>query len=328
MRALTIVDGTLTFASLPDPVPGPGQLLVRVEAAGLNRADLFARAGTFHGAATTGPQVAGGECSGEVIALGPGAMRFVVGDRVMAMAGAAFSELCVVDDAVAVAIPDALSWTAAAALPVACCTEHDALRTTGRLQPGESVLVSGATSAVGIAAVQIARRLGAGTVFVTSRRRDRAEALRAFGADVAIDTSTDDLAALVKKKTDGRGVDVVIDHVGGALLGPSLHAMALGGRLVSVGRLGGLTAQIDLDLVARKRLSIIGVTFRTRSRRQFADIAQAMSAELIGCLADGSVGPPVVLVVPFESVDDAYEAMSSDAVLGKIVLAIGPNAGR
>jgi NADPH:quinone reductase len=168
--------------------------------------------------------------------------------------------------------------------------------------------------------MQIAKQLGAVAVGATSRTRKRADLLLHLGASFTIASEVDDFEGMVREETNGRGVDVIIDHVGGPLLEDSLKSLALGGRLVSVSRLGGTHANVDLDLIARNRLSIVGVTFRTRSREQFAQISQAMHATLKTNLGDRSIGAPIELVVPFDDAPDAYETMANDTVMGKIVI--------
>ena len=330
MRAWINANATIELSDQPVPSPGPGQVAIAVRAAGCNRADLFARVGSYRVGTRVNP-IAGGEAAGEVVAIGEGVTRWALGDRVMGMLRGALAELAVIDARIAMAVPTGLSWVQAAALPVALCTEHDAIVTNAHVEPGESVLVTGAASGVGIVACQIARWAGA-EVIATTRSEERAAQLRALAiADRVV--VTDGPATDFRPGVDGpgvdrpgvdreRGIDVVIDHVGGDLLMPALQAMALGGRYVSVGRLGGMVTPIDLDLLARKRLHLIGVTFRTRNPDQFAAISAAVERDLYEPVAAGMIAPPISATFGFEQAIEAQELMAADGHLGKIVVTV------
>ena len=320
MKAWINANATIELTDQPVPSPRPGQVAIDVRAAGCNRADLFARVGTYRVGTRANP-IAGGEAAGEVIAIGEGVTRWALGDRVMGMLQGALAEVAVIDARIAMAVPTGLSWVHAAALPVALCTEHDAIVTNAQVEPGESVLVTGAASGVGIVACQIARWAGA-EVIATTRSEERAAQLRALAiADrvVVTDGPATDFRPGVDRE---RGIDVVIDHVGGDLLMPALQAMALGGRYVSVGRLGGMVTPIDLDLLARKRLHLIGVTFRTRNPDQFAAISAAVERDLYEPVGAGKIGPPVSATFDFDHALAAQELMAADGHLGKIVVTV------
>ena len=202
-------------------------------------------------------------------------------------------------------------------------TEYDALATSGRLEDGESVLIQAAGSAVGLMAVQISRFLGAGKIFGTVASREQAELIAELGADVAIEHPGDDLGEIVARGTAEAGVDLVIDHVGGSVLGANLEAMALGARMISVGRLGPKVGELDLDLLALKRLRLIGVTFRTRTIEEYGDCVRRAADQLMPALANGSIRPVVDHVYPLAQALAAQERMRENRHLGKIVLDVG-----
>jgi NADPH:quinone reductase len=218
-------------------------------------------------------------------------------------------------------MPEGLSWTDAGGLPVADATEHDALVQAG-FRPGDRVVVVGATSGVGMIGVQLARALGASAVVATTTSSAKAAALRAVGADVVIDPTTDDLPAAVAAATDGRGADVVIDHVGGDRFGDLLAAMRIQGTIVNVGRLAGPRASVDLDRLAFRRLRILGTTFSIRTAEERAEVYAAVVRDALPTIADGRVRPIVDRVVPFDRAQEAADRMRSNEAVGKIVLAI------
>ena len=329
MRALTIVPrGEAGAYALRDDVPapaiGPRELLVRVRAAALNRADLAQRAGRYRQAATAreGVPIGGLEAAGEVVAVGAQVTLHRVGDRVMGMCSGGFAECIALDERIALPVPGALDWPQAAATPVALLTEHDALATRARLQPGESVLIHAAASGVGLIGVQIAKLLGAAPLLATAGDARKAEVVRALGADVTIEHRRQDFEAIAAEHTP-HGVDVVIDHVGAALLPANLRALAVGGRLVSVGRLGERIGEIDLDLLARKNLQLLGASFRTRTLEQYGEVAWRAADALLPALADGRLRPLVDSVFPLERAAEAQERMLENRHVGKIVLEIG-----
>lgn len=324
MRAVVVdpASGSVTVSERADPRPGPGQLLVRVRAAGLNRADLYARTGSYRvGDPTVPPQafVGGGELAGEVEAVGEGVTGWQPGQRVMAM-GRGWAELAVVDADVALPVPEGARWEEAGGTPVALLTAHDALRTNGRWAPGESLLIHAVTSGVGVMALRLAKVLGASPVLGTTRSPHKLAQLAELGLDVGIDLGTEELAEVVARHTDGRGVDVVMDNVGAPVLGPTIEAAAVLARIVQVGRLGGRHAEIDLDELARKRISLVGVTFRTRTAHERAEIVRACLADVGEALAAGRLRPLVHDVFPLSRVEAAMDALAGDRHVGKLVL--------
>src|SRR5881409_158262 len=254
------------FRESPWPAPGPGQVVVAVRAAGTNRGELIRGAQLRSGGPAASPARAGTEFAGEIAALGDGVIDWTPGDRVMGRAVGSYALSVVAHQRALMRIPDRMPWAEAAAIPNVFVTAHDALVTNAAARPGESVMVTAGPSGVGTAAIQIARHIGANPVLATTRTPAKAAALRALGAHEVIDTrDAGKWVDAVMRATADRGVDVIIDHVGGPMLADNIRVFALKARLVSVGRNAGRGGDCDLDEVARKRASIIGVTFRTRT---------------------------------------------------------------
>lgn len=307
---------------VPVPEPGPGELLVRVRAAGLNRADLLALSGGYpvpH-ADPDGSFTAGMEFAGEVVAAGPGTAGRTLGDRVMGTAAGAFADYTVVDARRALPVPAGLSWADAAALPVALETVHDALVTQAGFDGG-SVLVLGGTTGVGQVAIRLAVALGAGPVLATTTSPAKAAALRSAGAVPLV--GTDGLVGELRSATGGAGVDVVLDLVGGDHLAAAVAGVRIGGTIVQIGRLAGPSATLDLNTLSFRRLRLIGTTFSVRTADERAAVAAALVPEVLDAVADGRVRATVDRVVPATEpgagVTAAAHLRSGDAV-GKIVL--------
>ena len=303
------------------PVPRPGQLLVEVRAAGLNRADLHMLAGTYNPGSSARRVFTGGlELAGEVAAVGADVVGFEVGDRVMGTTLGAFAPFALVDHRHVVSVPDNVSWTEAASLPVGLTTEHDALVTQAGFVAGQRVLVTGASSGVGLVGVQLAAALGASAVIATTTSASKSDALFAAGATRVIDTTTDPLGDAVLAATDGEGVDVVLDHVGGDLFGDLLPATRPLGTIINIGRLAGPAATIDLDRLAFRRLRVIGTTFSIRSAAERGEVASALVADVLPALADGRVRPIVDSVFAFDDAHLAFDRVRSNLAIGKVVL--------
>ena len=309
------------------PEPGPRQLLIRVRAAGLNRADLFMLKGTYDaGSADLNNFTAGLELAGEVEAIGQGVTGFEVGNRVMGTTVGAFAEFALVDYRHVVPVPKALGWTDAAALPVGLTTEHDALVTQGGFSSGQSVLIVGATSGVGMIGVQLARALGAFMVIATTTSGAKIEALRAVGADLVINTSVESVIKHVDTATNGDGVDIVLDHVGGALFGDLLMTTRVRGTIVNIGRLSGARATIDLDQLSFRRLRVQGTTFSIRTAEERGEVAAALVPVVLPAVADGRIRPVVDRVVPFEQAQLAADRMRGGDTIGKVVIDVSAGA--
>lgn len=327
MRAAIVVQDAkgkrLEVQDVPRPTPGPSEVLVQVRAAGANRADLSMNVGHFRGAgaALTAP-VAGLEFAGDVVETGADVVGVNAGDRVMAMGQGAFAEYARIDHRLLIPVPETFSWQQAATAPVAFMTMHDAVVTNGRLRAGESVLVQGVTSGVGLAAFQIAKVKGARPVMGTSTSDTKLAALKAQGLDIGINGKSDDVVARVNQATGGKGADLVIDMIGGPVINQNMQAAAVKGRIVDVGRMGGLKGEIDLDLHSLKRIHFIGVTFRTRTIEEIQTIIRLMVDDIWPDVDKGKIRLPIDRVFPLENIADAYAHMRANAHLGKIVITV------
>jgi putative PIG3 family NAD(P)H quinone oxidoreductase len=311
MRAVTIVDGALEWREHADPEPGSGEVLVRVRAAGLNGADRLQVAGLYPAPAGSPADIPGLELAGEVQALGPGATRFAVGDRVMAVVGGGGqAELAVVHERHLLPVPEGLSWPAAGGFPEAFTTAHDALFTQAELQLGERVCIHGAAGGVGIAAVQLAAAAGA---HVTATVRD--EARRSEVAELG--------AHEVVAPADFPGAgpfDVVLELVGAPNLADDLRALAPGGRIAVIGVGAGAKAELNLLELMGKRARIHGSTLRARSLEDKADAARRVERHVLPLVAAGLVSVPVQASHPMAEAPAAYAAFAAGGKLGKLVL--------
>ncbi len=326
MKAAVVTEKGVQVLDAPAPEPKPNEVLVRVRACGLNRADLMVAAGAAHGAIGGAGTIVGMEFAGEVAGLGAeaAAQGLKEGDRVMCSGAAGWAEYAVADWGRAAPIPDAnMSHETAATLPIALQTMHDAVVTNGRLAEGESILVQGASSGVGLMALQIARLKGAGLAIGTSTDPGRRARLAEFGADLALDSRDPGWADAVLEATGGKGVDVVIDQVSGYAANDNMKAAAVRGRIVNVGRLGGFRGEFDFDLHALKRIRYIGVTFRTRSIGEIREITRKTREDLGEAVADGRLSLPIDRTFPLEEVADALARMRANEHFGKIVLTVG-----
>ncbi len=319
MQAGVASPNGIVIRDVPEPRPRPTELLVRVRAIGVNRADLgAARGDTSHGSAAGTP--IGGEFAGEVVEVGPEVRDVKPGDRVMCHAAGSYAEYAVADYGRAVPIPARLSFEQAATLPIGLNTLHDALVSKGRLQPGERVLIQGASSGVGLLGLQIAKLKGAGLVIGSSTNDARRARLAEFGADLSIDTRDPSWPERVLEATDGKGVDLIADMVAGPTVNASMEAAAIRGRMVNIGRLGGMRAEFDFDLHARKRIEYIGVTFRTRTMEEVRDIVAKMRADLWDAISTGKLRLPIDRVYSLAEAAAAHERMRTNQHFGKILL--------
>jgi NADPH2:quinone reductase len=303
---------------VPRPVPQANEVLVRVRAAALNRADLNAARGTGgHGA--VGATV-GLEWAGEVVETGADVTGLKPGDRVACSGNGGYAEYAVCDWGRVIAIPGNLDFEKAATFPIALYTLHNALMTAGRMKPGESVLIQGASSGVGLMGLQIAKEMGAKLVIGSSTNAERRARLKEFGADLAIDTTAADWPDQVLAATGGKGVDLVVDMVSGPLVVPAMRATAILGRIVNVGRLGGMKAEFDFDLHAARRIDYIGVTFRTRSLEEVREIGRLARADLLDAVTSGRLALPIDRTFRLDEAVAAQAYMRANKHFGKILL--------
>jgi NADPH2:quinone reductase len=320
MKAIVCGARGAVVSDVPRPAPGPDEVLVRVHACGLNRADLAMAAGKTHGAHGGEGTLLGLEWAGEIVETGSAVTELRVGQRVMCSGKGGFAEYAVADRGRAIPVPQDRDIVEAACLPVALQTMHDALLTNGQLRRGQTVLIQGASSGVGLMGLQIARQLGAGLVFGSSTNPARRARLAEFGADHVIDSADPSWPQAVLDATGGRGVDLVVDQLAGTVANANLRATAIGGRIVNVGRLAGREANFDFDLHALRRIHYVGVTFRTRSVQEVRDITARMMADLAGPLAAGALRLPVDRVYPLEHAAEALARMAANAHFGKLAL--------
>jgi putative PIG3 family NAD(P)H quinone oxidoreductase len=311
----------LEIRDVPQPDPAGDQVRIRVQACGLNRADLLQCRGMYPAPPGAPADIPGLEYAGVVDALGPNVVGpLQPGDRVFGIVpGGGQSEYVVTPERMAAVIPPDLDFVQAAAVPEAFITAHDALLTQGHLAPGERVLIHAAASGVGTAAVQIARAMGC-LVMGTSRTPEKLDRIKTLGADHAIDSARTNFAEVVQAKTEGRGANVVIDLVGGSALANNLAALAPKGRLVLVGLLSGSTASLDLNQMLRKRLTIVGTTLRARPIEEKIAATARFAECVIPWIELGVVRPIVDSVFPFDQVQSAHAKLESNQVFGKVVL--------
>jgi NADPH2:quinone reductase len=322
MKAFVYGAGGAAIAEVAKPAPKGTQVLVRVRACGLNRADLGMTKGHAHGSAGGVGTVLGMEWAGEIAELGPDAKGVKIGDRVMGSGGAAFAEYTLADHGRLFHIPASsnMSYQDAATLPVALATMHNAVVTNGALQPGQSVLIQGASSGVGLMAMQIAKLKDAKIVIGSSTNAVRRGRLKEFGADLAVDSSDPGWVRQVLDATGGEGVDLIVDQVSGKVASQNLAATRIRGRIVNVGRLGGTHADFNFDLHAARRIDYIGVTFRTRSIEEIRDIFSEVRKDIWPAVESRQLQLPIDKVFAFDDIGNAFAHMEANKHLGKIVV--------
>ena len=325
MRAVEITQpggpDVLVPAKRPVPKPAPGEVLIKVAAAGVNRPDVLQRQGAY--APPPGASdLPGLEVAGEIVATGSDTPRWNVGDRVTALvAGGGYAEFCAAPAPQCLPIPGALKMLEAAALPETFFTVWTNVFERGRLKAGESFLVHGGSSGIGTTAIQLASHFGA-RVFATAGSPDKCSKCKELGAAIAIDYKTEDFVKVVERETGGKGVDLILDMVGGDYINRNLQCLALDGRLVQIAFLKGAKAEINLANVMVKRQTITGSTLRPRSVAEKGAIARALEEKVWPLVTAGKVRPLIHATFPLEQAAEAHRLMESSAHLGKIVLTL------
>jgi NADPH:quinone reductase len=322
MKAYVYGANGAAITDVAKPVPKGTQVLVRVHACGLNRADLGMTKGHVHGSAGGVGTVLGMEWAGEVAELGPEAKGVKVGDKIMGSGGGAFAEYTLADHGRLFRTPSNMNFEESATLPIALTTMHNAVVTNGALQAGQSVLIQGASSGVGLMAMQIAKLKGASLVVGSSTDALRRSRLKDYGADLAIDSSDPGWVDQVLKASNGEGVDLIVDQVSGKVASQNLAATKVKGRIVNVGRLGGSRAEFNFDLHAARRINYIGVTFRTRTIEEIREIFDEVRKDIWGAVEARKLQLPVDRVFAFDDIGRAFEHMEANKHLGKIVVAL------
>jgi len=321
MKAAVVGEQALEIRDMPVPKPKPNEVLIKVRAVGLNRAELPGAYGSGHTRVTG--TIPGIECSGEVAEIGSEVQGVKVGDRVMASTRGTYAEYTVADWGRVSVIPaNNMSWEQAATYPSALGTMHDAIVTNARLQPGESVIIQGASSGVGIMGMQIAKLKGAKLVIGTSTNDARRAKLKDYGADLTIDTRKANWSEEALQATGGKGVNVIIDMVSASVANENMKAAAVLGRIVNVGRLGGGRGEFDFQMHANKRIAYIGVTHQTRSQDELRAEVRNMRADIWDAVTAGKLAIPIDRIFKLDDAEAAQAHMRTNAHFGKIVMVV------
>jgi NADPH2:quinone reductase len=326
MKAAIMVPGSAGGAwdvrDIQRPVVGPGQVLVRVRASSINRAE-FRRLHTMKaepGKPAPEARAGGGDASGEVVEIGSGVSGIKEGDRVMSRCAGGFAEFALVDAREIMPAPAALDWAEAASVPVVFVVVHDGLFASSQLARDETLLVTAIPSGVGTAALVLGKFLGA-RVIGTSRSAEKLEKLKAHGLDIAVQTGIDGMEAAVTAAAGPAGVDMVVDNIGADALDPCMAAMNVGGRFCTIGRMSGVhTAEFNIDRLAEKRLHLYGVSNRLRNAAQRAESAKRFMADLFPALSDGRIKPIVDRAFPLDDIVSAQDYVEADRHVGKVVI--------
>lgn len=323
MRAVVVSEpggpDVLRWTEVPDPTPGPGEVVVDVAASAVNRADLLQRQGHYDPPPGTSPYL-GLECSGRVAALGDAVEQWVVGDEVCALlSGGGYAEKVAVPAGQLLPPPDGVELVTAAALPEVTCTVWSNVFMLAGLRPGEVLLVHGGGSGIGTMAIQLARHVGA-RVAVTAGSSEKLERCRELGADVLVNYKEQDFVERVRDETGGRGADVVLDVVGAKYLGRNVEVLAPNGRLVVIGLQGGTRGELDLGLLLRKRAAVLATALRSRPPEEKAAIVASVRENVWPLLASGAVQPVVDRVLPMADAAEAHGVLESGQNVGKVLL--------
>ncbi len=325
MKAIAITapggPDVLQLTEIATPEPGPGEILIKVEAAGVNRPDTFQRMG-FYAPPPGSPDTPGLEVAGKVVALGAGASQWKIGDPVCALVGGGgYAEYCVAHESHALPVPHGFNAIEAAGLPETFFTVWTNVFERGALKGGETFLVHGGSSGIGTTAIQLAKFFGA-RVFTTAGSPEKCAACLELGAEAAFNYKTQDFVAEVKALTDNRGVDVLLDMVGGDYISRNIDAMARDGRIVSIAFLNGSTAEVNFMPVMLKRLTLTGSTLRPRSIAEKAAIAEALHEKVWPLLSSGRVKPLIDATFPLADAAKAHTLMEKSTHIGKIILTL------
>jgi len=328
MRAVTTTGpgdpSVLGWGDVPDPAPpGPGEVLLDVVASAVNRADLLQRQGHYAPPPGASP-ILGLECSGRIAALGEGVEGWAVGDEVCALlSGGGYAEQVVIPVGQLLPVPAGVSLLDAAGLPEVACTVWSNVVDRGGLQAGEWLLVHGGASGIGTIATQLAARVLGAHVAVTASSADKLARCRELGAQMGVDYTTEDFVEAVREATGGAGADVVLDTVGGKYLGRNVDVLATGGRIVTIGLLGGRKGELDLGMLLAKRAAVHATSLRGRPATEKAAIVRGTLALVWPALEDGRIVPVVDRVLPMSHAAEAHRAVAASEHVGKVLLTVG-----
>lgn len=321
MKAVVVTEEGVSVQNVETPKPKENEVLVKVFACGLNRADLVVADGGAHGASGGPGTIVGMEFSGEVIELGSKVKDYSIGDRVMCSGSSAWAEYAVADHGRVIKIPNNnMDYLKASTYPIALATMHNAIVTAGNFTQGQSVLIQGASSGVGLMGLQISKYLGAKIVIGTSTKPDKFEKLKSFGADLVLNSKDSDWVDQVLSATDNQGVDLTIDQLSGYTVNQNMMATKVKGKIVNVGRLAGGITEFNCDLHALRRINYEGVTFRTRSIQEIRDVYSNMWNDFEKLVISGELSLPIEKVFDFNDVGKSLDYMRENQHFGKLVL--------
>ena len=321
MKAVVVTKEGVSVKDVETPTPKHNEILVKVYACGLNRADLVVADGGAHGASGGPGTIVGMEFSGEVVEFGNDVKGYSVGDRVMCSGSSAWAEYAVADHGRVIKIPNNnMDYLKASTYPIALATMHNAILTVGNFTKGQSILIQGASSGVGLMGLQIAKHLEAKIVIGTSTKVDKFEKLKSLGADLVLNSKDSDWVNQVLSATDGQGVDLVVDQLSGYTVNQNMQATKIKGKIVNVGRLAGGSTDFNCDIHALRRINYEGVTFRTRSIDEIRDVYSKMWNDFENLVVSGELSLPVEKVFDFKDVENALSFMRDNQHFGKLVL--------
>jgi NADPH2:quinone reductase len=321
MKAVVVTEEGVRVQNVETPKPKENEVLVKVFACGLNRADLVVADGGAHGASGGPGTIVGMEFSGEIIELGSNVRNYSIGERVMCSGTSAWAEYAIADHGRVIKIPNNnMDYIKASTYPIALATMHNAIITAGNFAKGQSVLIQGASSGVGLMGLQISKYLGAKIVIGTSTKPDKFEKLKSFGADLVLNSKDPDWVDQVLSATDNKGVDLIIDQLSGYTVNQNMMATKVKGKIVNVGRLAGGITEFNCDLHALRRINYEGVTFRTRSIQEIRNVYSNMWNDFEKIVVSGELSLPIEKVFDFNDVGKALDYMRENQHFGKLVL--------
>ena len=321
MKAVVVTEEGVRVQNVETPKPKENEVLVKVFACGLNRADLVVADGGAHGASGGPGTIVGMEFSGEIIELGSNVRNYSIGDRVMCSGTSAWAEYAIADHGRVIKIPNNnMDYIKASTYPIALATMHNAIITAGNFAKGQSILIQGASSGVGLMGLQISKYLGAKIVIGTSTKPDKFEKLKSIGADLVLNSKDSDWVDQVLSATDNKGVDLIIDQLSGYTVNQNMMATKVKGKIINVGRLAGGITEFNCDLHALRRINYEGVTFRTRSIQEIRDVYSNMWNDFEKIVVSGELSLPIEKVFDFNDVGKALDYMRENQHFGKLVL--------